>query len=249
LPWTCHIVRILGRFWLGTRRARRVRVKGGDFGVSDIFQEVDEEVRREQLNKLWQRYQNLVIALVVLILAGVGGWRYYEYRQATRAAELGTAFEEAATLAEQGKHAESAAAFAKVASEGNKIYRQLALMRQAAELVQTDRKAGIAAYDVIAGDSSVSVDFKDLAGVRAGELLIDDGTFNEARPRLEPLATAGRPYRHSARELLALAAWRSGDIEAAKRWFDLIVSDIQTPPSTRDRVEMLIGLVAAEGKS
>jgi len=84
--------------------------------------------------------------------------------------------------------------------------------------------------------------------VSAAELMIDAGSFNDVRPRLEPLATEGRPYRHSAREMLALAAWRSGDIESAKRWFDLIVSDIQTPPTIRDRVEMLIALVAAEGK-
>ena len=41
--------------------------------MSDIFQEVDEEVRREQLQKLWERYQNVVYAGIFLILAGVGG--------------------------------------------------------------------------------------------------------------------------------------------------------------------------------
>jgi len=236
----------MGTSWSGTKWARRVEV--GDFGVADIFQEVDEEVRRERLMKLWQRYQYLIVAVVVLLLAGVGGWRLYEWQQEKRAAELGTAFEQAVTLAEDGKHAEAEAAFAKVAAEGNKIYRQLALMRQAGELAQTDSKAAIAAYDKIADDSAVGADLKDLAGVRAGELMIDAGSFNDVRPRLEPLATEGRPYRHTAREMLALAAWRSCDIESAKRWFDLIVSDIQTPPTIRDRVEMLIALVAAEGK-
>jgi hypothetical protein len=221
----------------------------GNFGVSDIFQEVDEEVRRERLMKLWERYQNLIIALIVLILAGVGGWRGYEYYQAKRAAEIGTAFEQAVTLAEEGKHAEAEAAFAKVATEGSAIYRQLALMRQATELAQTDPKAAIAAYDKVASDSAVGVDLKDLASVRAGELLLDAGNFNEARAHLEPLANEGRPYRHTARELLALGAWRAGDTAAVKRWSDLIASDIQTPPAIRDRVEMLAALVAAEGKS
>src|SRR4029079_8533765 len=115
-----------GLAWEGRWRPQVV----GNFGVSDIFQEVDEEVRRERLMKLWERYQNLIIALIVLILAGVGGWRGYEYYQAKRAAEIGSAFEEAVTLAEEGKHAEAEAAFAKVATEGSAIYRQLALMRQ-----------------------------------------------------------------------------------------------------------------------
>ena len=61
--------------------------------MADIFQEVDEEVRREQLKKLWERYQNYVIAVAVVILLAVGGWRAYDYWETKKAAEAGTAFE------------------------------------------------------------------------------------------------------------------------------------------------------------
>jgi len=84
--------------------------------------------------------------------------------------------------------------------------------------------------------------------VRAGTLLIDQGTPAEAAKRLEPLAAADRPFRHTARELLALAAWRSGNAAEAKRWFDLISTDAQTPPGTRSRVEMLMALLPTESK-
>src|SRR5262245_50944598 len=75
--------------------------------VSDIFHEVDEEVRREQLKKLWERYQNLVIALIALILIGVAGWRGYEYWELKKASEAGAAFEAASLLASEGKNAEA----------------------------------------------------------------------------------------------------------------------------------------------
>jgi hypothetical protein len=99
--------------------------------VSDIFQEVDEEVRREQLKKLWDRYSIYLIALAVLIVVGVSGWRGYEYWVAKKAAAAGAAFEAAAALSEQGKHAEAEAAFAKVAVEAPAGYRVLARMRVA----------------------------------------------------------------------------------------------------------------------
>jgi hypothetical protein len=217
--------------------------------VSDIFREVDEEVRREQLQKLWDRYQNLIFVGVILILAAVGGWRGYEYWQAKQAAEAGTAFEVAQNLGDEGKHAEAEAAFGKIASEGPTSYRHLARVRQAAELALREPKAAIAAYEKIADDRSVSQGLQDLSGLRAGSLLIDEGAFTEAKSRLEPLASQGRPYRFTARELLALAAWRAGDMTAAKRWFDMIVADIQTPPATRSRVEMLIALSTLDSGS
>jgi hypothetical protein len=216
--------------------------------VSDIFQEVDEEVRREQLKKLWERYQNLIVAGVVLVLLAVGGWRGYEYWQAKKSAEAGSAFEAAAVLAAQGKHEEADAAFAKLATEGTPIYRQLARVRRAAELSHTDAKAAVTMYEAIAADNSVGRELQDLAGIRAGVLLMDQGLFAEARTRLEPLSTDQRPYRHTARELLALSAWRAGDIPTARRWYDLIATDLLTPPSTRSRVEMLMALVGPDSK-
>jgi hypothetical protein len=217
--------------------------------VSDIFREVDEEVRREQFQKLWDRYQNYVIAGAILIVFGVAGWRGYEYWETKKAMEAGSAFEEAIVLSEGGKHAESGGAFAKIAATGTPGYRNLARLRQAAELAQQDPKGAVAAYDAIAADGSAGPVLRDLAALRVGALLIDQGASAEAAKRLEPLAAADRSFRHSARELLALAAWRSGNAAEAKRWSDMITTDAQTPPATRNRVEMLMTLLAAEGKS
>jgi hypothetical protein len=217
--------------------------------VSDIFQEVDEEVRREQLKKLWDRYSGFAVAAAILVVAGVAAWRGYSWWEAKKAAESGAAFEVASTLAEAGKHADAEAAFAKIAVDGTTGYRHLARMREAAELTQTDAKAALAAYDKIAADGSVGAVLQDLAALRAGALLIDAGSFDEARRRLEPLAGNDRTFRHTAREFLVLAAWRAGDAAAAKRWSDMIMTDLQTPNATRSRVEMLMALGAAASKS
>jgi hypothetical protein len=44
--------------------------------MSDIFQEVEEDVRRERYEKLWKKYGNYIIALAVLIVAGVAAWQW-----------------------------------------------------------------------------------------------------------------------------------------------------------------------------
>ena len=217
--------------------------------MSDIFQEVDEEVRREQLKKLWDRYGYLVVIAAVLVVAAIAAWRGYQWWEAKKAAETGAAFETASTLAETGKHSEAEAAFAKIAVDGTSGYRHLARLREAAALAQTDAKAAIALYNKIATDGAVGPVLQDLAALRAGALMIDTASFAEAQQRLEPLTGNDRTFRHTARELLALAAWRTGDSAAAKRWFDMIIADIETPSATRTRVEMLMALGAGASKS
>ncbi len=216
--------------------------------MADIFQEVDEEVRRERLQKLWQQYGNYVIALCIVIVAAVGGWRGYEYWQTKKAGEAGAAFESAVLLAESGKHAEADAAFAKLATQGTAGYRLLARLREAAELAQTDKKAAVAAYDGIVTDNSAGHVLQDLAAVRAALLLVDTAPYSEIRTRLEVLAAPDRTFHRTAREILALSAWKAGDTTAARQWADMILTDPLTPASTRARAEVLTELIAANGK-
>jgi hypothetical protein len=216
--------------------------------VTDIFQEVDEEVRREQLKKLWQQYGNYLVAACILIVAGVAAWRGYQWWEAKQAAQAGAAFEQAVAFAEAGKHQEAEAAFAKLASDGTAGYRVLARLREAAQLASTDNKAAVSAYDQIAADNSAGQVMQDLAAVRAGFLLVDTAPYAELQSRLEPLTAGDRTFRHSARELLALSAWKSGDMAAARQWTDMIMTDPLTPSGTRSRAQVLSELIAASGK-
>ncbi len=217
--------------------------------MSDIFNEVDEEVRREKLKQLWERHGNLIVALALLVVLAVGGWRGYDWWESQKAAESGAAFEAAAALAESGKPAEAQDAFAKLAKDGSSGYRVLARLREAAELAKTDGAAAVKLYDALAADSSIGRALQDLAAVRAGLILVDSAPLADLSVRLEPLTAVDRPFRHTARELLALGAWRVGDSAAARRWFDLIASDLETPAGMRQRMDVLMTLSGEKAKT
>lgn len=216
--------------------------------MSDIFNEIDEEVRREQLKRLWERYGHLIVALAVLLVLGIAAWRGYDWWQNKKAAESGAAFQAAVTLADEGKQQEAKAAFDKLVAEGASGYRILARYREAAMLGQADRDAAVRLYDQLAADTTLSPVLRDLAAVRAGLLLVDTASAADLQRRLDPLTGKDRPFRHTAREILALSAWRAGDLTGAQRWFDMITTDAETPASTRSRVEVLMALVNAQGK-
>jgi hypothetical protein len=219
--------------------------------VSDIFNEVDEEVRRERLRKLWDRYYPYILTVAVLMVVGIGGWRGYEYWIAQKAAAAGADFEAAVTLSEAGKHAEAKAAFDKVIAEAPKGYAALARFRAAAELADANPGKpadAVKAYDALAADGLLGAVWQDLAALRAGMLLVDSAPLADMQKRLDPISEPGRVYRHSARELLALSAWRAHDLVAAKRYIDMIAGDGETPPGTRTRIDVLSALIAANGK-
>lgn len=217
--------------------------------MSEIFNEVDEELRREQLRKLWDRYSIVIVAAAILIVAAVGGWRGYMYLEAQKAAEAGSAFEAAVSLAEQGKSAEAEAAFSKIATDGAKGYRGLARLRAAAEAATRDPQAAGKLYDAIIADGSLSSSEQDLARIRSGGLLMETEPYAAMRQRLEPATGEDRTYRHTARELLALSAWRANDAVAARQWLDMIGNDARTPASMRSRAEALQALLPPAAKS
>jgi hypothetical protein len=216
--------------------------------VSDIFREIDEEVRREQFIKLWERYGVLIVAACVLLVAAVVGWRVYEWQQNHKAAEAGAKFEAAVALASQGKTKEAGEAFGQLAADGTASYRMLAKFREAAEQANHDPKAAIAAYDQLAADSSIGKMFQDLAALRAGTLLVDTASYGDIKQRLEPLTAPDRAFRHSARATLALAAWRAKDAAAMKQWSDMVLADADTPTGVRGQVQMLLALSDADQK-
>ena len=217
--------------------------------MSELFDEVDEDVRRDQLKKLWDQYSIYIVAGALLIIAAVGGWRGYEYLEAKKAAEAGAAFDRASELSDQNKHIEAEAAFTDLAAKAPSGYRMLARLRAAAEVANRDPQAAVKLYDEMSNDRSIGAPEQDLAKVRAAQLLLETASYPNMLARLEPATAPAATFRHTARELLALSAWRANDTAAARQWLDLIANDGETPPSLRSRAEALQALLPPVAKS
>ncbi|MBS9477970.1 tetratricopeptide repeat protein [Ancylobacter radicis] len=214
--------------------------------MADIFHEIDEDLRRERFSRLWSRYGVYLIALAVLIVVAVAGWRGYEWWKTQQAQEAGARFEAAMQLATQGKTAEAEAAFAAMEKDAPAGYRTLARFRAAIELAGTDPKAAVTEFDALAGDSSIGPLMQDVARLRAAMLLVDTAPLAEFQQRINPLNEPQGAFRHSARELLGLAQYKAGDYKAASATFTTILDDGQTPPGLRRRAELMRTLASAQ---
>ena len=209
----------------------------------EFIREVDEDYRRDKVLQIWRRYSGVIIALAVLLVAGVAGWRYWQNQQRVAAETASVQFDQANRLAREGKTGEADKAFDALEAQGPAGYRLLARFRAAAETAKRDASAGAAEFDKLAGDTGLGDGLRDLARLRAALLRLDGTQPDPALANLQGLA-AGTPFRHTAREMLGLAALRKGDFEEAGRWFDQIVADPDTPRNLRERIEVYAAIVA-----
>lgn len=210
---------------------------------NEFIREVDEDYRREQILQIWRRYSGVIIALAVLVVAGVAGWRYWQTQQHAAAEAASIRFDAANRLARDGKVEEADKAFTALEQDGTGGYRLLARFRAAAETAKTEPAKAAAEFDELAGDTALGDGLRDLARLRAALIRMDGPNPDAALTNLQSLA-AGSPYRHTAREMLGLSALKKGDYEEASRWFDQIVADPDTPRSLRERIEVYAAIVA-----
>ncbi|MCL8380766.1 MULTISPECIES: tetratricopeptide repeat protein [Xanthobacter] len=213
--------------------------------MTDIFHEIEEDLRRDRLRKLWDRFGGVIIAACVLVILAAAGWSGYQYWRHEQAVKASEAYESAVALFDAGKMQEAEAAFAAIAKSGPAGYRTLALFRAAAAATARDKAAGIAAFDAIAADNSVPPLARDLALVRAALLVVDTAGLPEVKQRIGGIANGTGPLRHSARETLALAELKAGDLAAANKTATDITTDSETPPGVRSRAELIRRLTAS----
>jgi hypothetical protein len=212
--------------------------------VSDIFQEVDEELRRENFAKLWARFGKYVIALAVLVLLATGGisqWRKYQLH--LRELE-GARYIAALNLANEGKDKDAADAFAAIAREAGGGHATLARFEVAAMQARSGNLEGaIAAYAALAADGTVDSVYRDLATLLWAQLSLKDGDPKAIIVKLAPYTQAESPWHPTALELTALADLKAGDKPRARVLFQEIADDLLAPQGARARAsEMLTAL-------
>lgn len=211
----------------------------------DIFREVEEEIRREQFARLWQKYGVFVLLAAAMIVLGVAGYQGWTWWATKRAAEDGATLVRAQALVEEKKLDEAVSKFEKLAEDGWGGYPVLARLRLAAVAAARGESAkAVAAYDAVASDSSAEEMLKGFARIQAATLRLDEAPPDELKRRLEGMTDADGPWRYSARELLAMSAFKHGELGEARRLYEGLLGDPGAPAPMRQRAQMMLSLIA-----
>jgi len=210
--------------------------------VSDIFREVEEDVRRERFEKIWKAYGNYIIALVVLVFLGIGGWQLWERQQMQERQKVSEAFMAAQRISNPQA---AASAFADIARTAPKGYAATARLSQAAAMLASGQRGGIDLYKQIARDDSGLAG--SVARLRAAWALADSASRTELVELLRPLDQPGNAWRPNAREVLAYADYRSMDTKSALAKYSQLAVDPDSPEGLRARAKAMAAFLKNGG--
>jgi hypothetical protein len=213
--------------------------------VSDIFREIDEELRRDNLLKLWSRYGRYVIAAVVLVLVVAGAIVAWRDHQLSERRAQSTRYASALALAREDKEADAVKIFGAITQEGGG-YAVLASFEEAALLAKLgDRKAAMAIYDHIAASGELDSSFRELAVLLSVMQSMPDSDPHATIERLAPLTASGSAWRPTALELTALARFSSGDRSGALNLYKSLADDLTAPSGVRARAAEMVAALAS----
>jgi hypothetical protein len=212
-----------------------------------FYREVDEEVRREQLKTQWQRYGKAAVAGLILLLAAIGGYLWWQNQQEIEAGKRGETLSEAFADISQGSRAPAAAKLDALAKEDAPGYRAAALLAKADLAIDAgDLKGAAALFRSVADDEDLAQPYRDLALVRMTAVEFDSLQPQAVIDRMKPLAIPGNPWFGSSGEMVALAYLRLNRPQDAARIFAAMVKDEKVPDSIRSRAVQMAGSLGVD---
>jgi hypothetical protein len=212
-----------------------------------FYREVDEELRRDQMKTYWERFGKLVIAGILLLLALIGGFLWWQNQKEVKAGERSAALVGAFDDVAAGRKAAAVAKLDEIVKSGADGHRAAALLTTADIAIESDDLKGAAAlYKQVADDSDLAQPYRDLALVRMTAVEFDTLPPQAVIDRLKGLAVAGNPWFGSAGEMVALSYLKQSKPQQAAGIFAAMAKDKKLPDTLRSRATQMAGSLGVD---
>ena len=212
----------------------------------DFINEVEEELRKDEYNRLLKKFGPLLIAIVALI---IGGTAYMEWQKSSddkAARATSYAYVAAGKVASDGNNQQAIKEFLAISEQAPAGYAGLSLMRAAAISLRENERAQAVSFFDRAALTFEKPRHKQLAQIKAAYILAGDGRYDDVRSRVGALAQPDQPYEYLARELLGFAAMQSGDMTTARKEFSYLDTIPGVTETIAARASQYLSLMAVD---
>ena len=202
--------------------------------------EVNEELRRQQLKSIWDRFGIYIIGFAFLIILSVGGNEIMNYLNNRLSQRESIAFDNALNLIEEGNDNIGLDQLIKL-TESKTGYKGLAFFRLSSESLSNGNPREALDYLKKASlDKTLTKSLRVFAKIKAGLILVDNGNASEVDILLKEVIESGGPFSFHAKEILALALINDGRDLEAQEIFQEIANDASAPKVLARRAEIFL---------
>jgi len=213
--------------------------------MSNLFNEIDEDLRQDKLKTLWNKYRAAVLTFVIVIALGLTSSEFYQYWSTSKEKNSGLIFSEIIDNIIQGDIQLAQDNIDKLSNEGTKNYKSYALVLKSDLLLSQGNLIEVEKiYDEIIDTTNNSL-LKNLAILKLSYIKVDNYSFDQMKQELGDLL-GDKTLGLFAHEILAMSAYKNEVYDKGIASLEIILSDERTTNSMFDRAQMMLKVLSSK---
>ena len=204
--------------------------------MADLFQEIDDELRQDKASSLWKLYGKYVVAVAIIIIACVGGYKFWQQKQLDNGEKASIAYEAALARSASGDFKGAIDQLNEEELGLGRGYAALSQMQKANLAMKIkDFEAALITYKNIAENDDYPQSIKEWASFRHVAVRVEKQIDSNASADLDTLIATDSPWRFLAKEIKAIKEIEIGNKSGAKAIFSELADDENAPERLRVR--------------
>ena len=213
--------------------------------MSDVFQEVDEDIRQERYKTIWKRYRYYFISIIIVLIIAVATNAFLRHENFKKVNERSDKFFNAVSISNSNSDEalKLLNEFSKTELKSSQYNVILSLFIEAAiNREKQDFSAALNVYSQIAKMENIDIFYIDYANLCAAETSISSGDIEAAIVMLEMLIKNNSPLLLIAKEYLGYVEISKGNYEKSKVLFEEIYEDASSSQEMINRVKEVLSV-------
>ena len=207
--------------------------------MADIFDEVSEDLRKDQYKHIWLKYKKFIISLIIIFTLSVITFKYLEHYQEKKKTEIAILYFEGIKEIKNKNYKKAEVIFNKIIEEADYGYSALSYFKLAnINLIKKDFQSMEKYYDKIIKLDNINKAYKDYALI----LKITNSTNinnDDKIKSLKPILTSPSEFQPIASEFEILYLIENKKIKTAKIKLDKLMKQKNISNNQKNRLNTI----------
>ena len=207
--------------------------------MADIFDEVSEDLRKDQYKQIWLKYKKFIITFISIFILSIIAFKYIEYYQEKKKIEIATLYFEGLKKIKNKNYEQAEVIFKKILEDADSGYAVLSYFKLAnISLNKSDFLSMESYYDKIISLDNINKSYKDYALIL--KITNSPNINNDEKIKsLKPFLTSPNEFQPIASELEILYLIENKKTKIAKNKFENLLKQKNISNNQKNRLNAI----------